>query len=88
MPWKSGVLSKNTIQGVYQFRQTVYDGIPQNVIIHKIISVNETMPHTDNFLPGDFRIACLDFRGNLTGRLPDKFVTSCRYTAPAVQRGA
>ena len=53
-------------------RQVSVDGVPKDIVVHKIIAMNEPVTHADDLRPWDFPIAGLNVTWNLAGSLADK----------------
>ena len=49
------------------------NGVPQDVVIHEVISVDEAVPHADDFGPGDLRVLrpylCRHLAGGFSNQL-------------------
>lgn len=55
-----------------QFGQVHAQRSPKNVLVHKIVAVNEPMAHADDLPPRDLRKLVLNLRWHLAGRLANK----------------
>ena len=56
--------------------QVAIDGVPEDVIVHKIIAMDESVTHADDLWPWNRTIAGLDIAWNLAGSLANELVSA------------
>ena len=64
---------EHSLQLCQEFREVGGKRVPQNLVVHVVVSVDQPVSHVDDLGPGDFRVLVSGFGWKLAGGFAHEF---------------